>query len=82
MRADQDLIQSAVVLTFTVVGALLDGAFNTVVCFAVHCSNLLFLISDSIMEKIPERKPGIKFQILKSGRNYAIVKAKTKLKEI
>ena len=36
MGSDQNLIKAAVVLTLTVIGTLLYGAFNTVVCIAVH----------------------------------------------
>ena len=41
MGAHQDLVQRAVVLGVAVVGTRLDGAGDTLVCFAVHRSFLL-----------------------------------------
>lgn len=40
MGADLDLIQRAIVLQIAVMRALTDGAFNGLVCFAVHFFNL------------------------------------------
>ena len=40
--ADQDAVQSAVVGILAVVSALMNGAFNTLVCFTIHVSFLLF----------------------------------------
>ena len=41
----QNAIQRTVVLAIAVVGALLNSTFDTLVCFAVHNSFLLFLNS-------------------------------------
>ena len=40
--ANQDSVQSAVVGILAVVSTLLHGAFNALVCFAIHCLILLF----------------------------------------
>ena len=39
--AHQDLVQRAVVLVAAVMGALLDGALNALVCMTVHHKSLL-----------------------------------------
>ena len=39
----QDLVQGAVVLVLTVVGAGLDGAFDALVCMAIHIEFLLLI---------------------------------------
>ena len=44
MGADQDTVQSAVVDILTVVSALMNGAFNALVCFRIHFQFLLFLM--------------------------------------
>ena len=36
MRAHQDTVQRTVIFGFAVVGALLNGAFHTLVCVTVH----------------------------------------------
>ena len=36
MGANQDLVQRAVVLMAAVMGALLDGTFDTLVCMTIH----------------------------------------------
>ena len=41
MGADQDLIQGAVVLSLAMMGALLNGALDALVCMTVH---LIFLL--------------------------------------
>ena len=41
MGTHQDLIQRAVVLMAAVIGALLDGAFDALVCMTVHSKSLL-----------------------------------------
>ena len=41
MGAHQNLVQRAVVLVLTVVSAVLDGAFDALVCMAVHNRYLL-----------------------------------------
>ena len=41
MGAHQDLVQGAVVLTLAVMGTLLDGTLDTLVCIAVHNEILL-----------------------------------------
>ena len=41
MGTHQDLIQGTVVLVAAVMGALLDGAFDALVCMTVHKSGLL-----------------------------------------
>ena len=38
---DQDPVQRTVVFTLAMVGALLDGAFNALVCVTVHIKILL-----------------------------------------
>ena len=38
----QNPVQRAVILTVAVVGALLNGTFDTLVCMAVHIEFLLF----------------------------------------
>ena len=43
MGTHQDLVQGAVVLVLTVVSAGLDGAFNALVCMAVHIEFLLLI---------------------------------------
>ena len=40
MCANFDLVQRAVVLQIAMMGALTDGAFNCLVCIAVHFFNL------------------------------------------
>ena len=40
--AYQNAVQSAVVGILTVVSALMNGAFNTLVCLAIHNQFLLF----------------------------------------
>ena len=42
VSADQNTVQSAVVCILAVVSALVNGAFNALVCFAIHCLILLF----------------------------------------
>ena len=42
MGADQDPLQGAEVCILAVMGALCDGAFNALVCMAVHEFDLLF----------------------------------------
>ena len=39
--ANQDFVQRAVVLMAAVMGALLDGTFDTLVCMTVHKKSLL-----------------------------------------
>ena len=39
--ANQDFVQRAVVLMAAVMGALLDGTFDTLVCVTVHKKSLL-----------------------------------------
>ena len=39
MGAHQDAVQGAVVLILAMMGALLDGAFDTFVGMTVHCSS-------------------------------------------
>ena len=41
MGAHQDLVQRAVVFGIAVIGAGLDGAFDALVCIAVHIHFLL-----------------------------------------
>ena len=41
MGAHQDLLQRTVVLMTAVMGALLDGTFNALVCVTVHSKSLL-----------------------------------------
>ena len=41
MGAHQNLVQGAVVLALTMMGALLDSTFNALVCVAVHVFFLL-----------------------------------------
>ena len=48
MRTDQDFIQGAVVLAVAVIGALLHGAFDTLVGVAVHAGFLLYLNSELV----------------------------------
>ena len=43
MGAHQDAIQRAVVLAVAVISALLNGAFDTLVCVAIHRFFLLLL---------------------------------------
>ena len=45
MGADHNTVQRAVVLITAVMGALTDGAFDTLVCMVVHRSFLLCLDS-------------------------------------
>ena len=42
MSAYQNTVESAVVSILAVVSALVNGAFDTLVCFAIHCLILLF----------------------------------------
>ena len=41
--ANQDLIQGAIVLAVAMVCAVLDGAFNALVCMAIHNPILLLV---------------------------------------
>ena len=41
MGTNQDLVQRAVILPLTVMGTLLDGTLDTLVCIAVHNEILL-----------------------------------------
>ena len=40
--SDQNTVQSTVVCITAVVCALLNGAFDALVCFTIHCQFLLF----------------------------------------
>ena len=48
MGAYQDAVQGAVVCLITMMGALLDGAFNALVCMAVHMQFLLLFKLDLV----------------------------------
>ena len=50
MGAYQDAIQGAVVAVGAVVGALLHGAFNALVCLTIHCQFLLFRDRHSMLQ--------------------------------
>ena len=50
----QDPVQGAIVLVIAVVSALLDGAFDALVCVVVHCVVLLFI--DFYASMFPSRK--------------------------
>ena len=43
MGADQDLVQRTVVLSLAMMGALLNGALNALVCMAIHNPILLLV---------------------------------------
>ena len=58
MGAHQDLVQGAVVLVLTVVSAGLDGAFDALVCMAVHIEFLLLIWYAVSMSPKRDLKPG------------------------
>ena len=45
MGANQNLVQGAVVLVAAMMGTLLDGAFDALVCMAVHMRSSFALVS-------------------------------------
>ena len=55
MGTHQDLIQGAVVLVLAVVSAGLDGAFDALVCMAIHIEFLLLIWYVTSMT--PKSKP-------------------------
>ena len=64
MGTHQDSVQRAVVLTVAVVGAGLNGAFNALVCMAVHGHFLLFVWYGISMAHRQETKRGKNFLFL------------------
>ena len=42
VSADQDTVQSAVVCILAVVSALMNGAFNALICLAIHVCSSFF----------------------------------------
>ena len=55
MGAYQDPVQRAVVLVFTVMGALTHGAFNALVGVTIHCFFLLLIGFGFSMARIKKR---------------------------
>ena len=48
VRTNQNTVQSAVVCVATVVGALMNGAFNALVSFAIHIGSSFFIDGHSM----------------------------------
>ena len=59
MGAHQDAIQRAVVLAVAVISALLYGAFNTLVCVAIHRFFLLLLNYNPIVRRSVKIIPAV-----------------------
>ena len=64
MGTHQDSVQRAVVLAVAVVGAGLNGAFNALICMAVHGHFLLFVWYGISMAHRQETKRGKNFLFL------------------
>ena len=54
MGADQDLIQGTVVLLAAMMGALLDGTLDTLVCMAVHKKASFEIGFGNSMDRFPK----------------------------